>query len=387
MQQLGTHRLTTSLDDRARDRVHTHVSLATLRGIGPLPPAAVAWVGSQVARQLAAIDEERQPLGLIHESLTPETIVVDDAGAVLLLPPDVARDALDVIALRFLSPELHCGEAPSVASDLWALGMALWEAALGRVAVPGDDEMERARLLEGALIIDDDGGRLPARLVDAIAALVAPAYCRVHNARAVSRIFDSLVYEWPGGATLLHDVVVEARDRAVDDDPRTILAFGGFAARDDVTETAHYLRGPHGTLALSREQAREPSREDPREALQLDELANDETRPHMVIVTPAPPAPVVARAPAPKLDEGLRPTESYTEGFTGRVRAHKRTPRVLVKDQRIDVLHAFPQTEPPRSLLVGRGEMAGVVVALVSVIAVGLIVIAAWWFTGGSARF
>jgi hypothetical protein len=85
---------------------------------------------------------------------------------------------------RYLSPERRAGGARSAQDDLYALGVILLEAALGEpFELSGPDGTLDPRVLDGLI---------PDRLIDALAALLAPIDRRIQTADAVVRIFSGL---------------------------------------------------------------------------------------------------------------------------------------------------------------------------------------------------
>jgi serine/threonine protein kinase len=157
-----------------------------LRQRGPLPAAAVARMGRQIADALAAIhecsDEHGRPLGVLHRDVTGGNVLVDGAGDARLIDLGIARSrdsrALRTETgmlrgtLRYLAPELFDVGVHSVQSDLWALGVVLWEALLGRPAVQGSDAVAVGRICVGDVMALEEGERPDPRLVRAIARLL-----------------------------------------------------------------------------------------------------------------------------------------------------------------------------------------------------------------------
>ncbi len=116
--------------------------LATLlRRVGRLPPERVAAIGAQLCDGLAAAHAE----GVLHRSLKPANILVDDEGGIRITDFGIAASSEDAIAAsstgkRYLAPEqIVPGGAVSERSDLFALGLVLYELLTGRppfAAVP-----------------------------------------------------------------------------------------------------------------------------------------------------------------------------------------------------------------------------------------------------------
>ncbi len=101
----------------------------------PLPVDRVLHLGEQIARALSAAHAR----GIVHCDIKPENLMVRQDGLVKVLDFGLARDlgslaASSVFAagtLRYMSPEQSRGEAPSAASDVFSLGIVLYELAAG----------------------------------------------------------------------------------------------------------------------------------------------------------------------------------------------------------------------------------------------------------------
>ncbi len=110
-----------------------------LRGLcgTPLPADRVIHIGQQAARALAAAHAQ----GLVHRDVKPENIMVRPDGYVKVLDFGLARltasgdrtstAGLAVGTLRYMSPEQSRGESLSAASDVFSLGLVLYELVAG----------------------------------------------------------------------------------------------------------------------------------------------------------------------------------------------------------------------------------------------------------------
>jgi|GEM_PF-951300 len=190
-------------------------SLSQLRRLGPLPASVVVRVGRQIAEGLAALheanDEQGKSLGILHRDVTGGNILLNSHGDAKLIDLGIARSEvsqakktrLGVVrgTLRYLAPELLLGGSHDESTDLWSLGVTLWEALLGRRALEGDqaEVMQKIRDLDVMTYQGDE--QVDPRLHDAIAALLAPKEQRLQKARAVSNIFARLENAFGNGQT------------------------------------------------------------------------------------------------------------------------------------------------------------------------------------------
>lgn len=115
-------------------------ALRTLMGTQQ-PVQQVIEIGLQTARALAAAHTH----GIVHCDIKPENILVRQDGYVKVLDFGLARrvegeprtTALGG-TLRYMSPEQARGETPTPASDVFSLGLVLYELATGRHAFQRD---------------------------------------------------------------------------------------------------------------------------------------------------------------------------------------------------------------------------------------------------------
>lgn len=106
----------------------------------PLPVPIAVHIGIEVARALhashEAVDDEDRPLNIVHRDVSPQNVMISDAGAVKLIDFGVAKASgrLEVTnaklikgKLRYMSPEQAGGKALDRRTDLFALGVVIWE--------------------------------------------------------------------------------------------------------------------------------------------------------------------------------------------------------------------------------------------------------------------
>ncbi len=143
------------------------VSLLEIRAVGPLPPAVVCAIAQELGLALDAlhhaIDDNGVPLGVIHRDVTAGNCLLGHDGHARLIDLGIAssrenralRTETGLLrgTLRYLAPELFDGGRYTVASDIWALGVVLWEVLLGRSAVLGTDAVAVNRICSGSIMV------------------------------------------------------------------------------------------------------------------------------------------------------------------------------------------------------------------------------------------
>lgn len=128
-----------------------------LRTAGRLPVAQVVSLGAGLARGLAALHGS----GVVHRDLKPSNVLVRPDGSPVIvdlgvaLAPESEDDRLTrtgalVGTLSYMAPEQLMGERATAASDVYALGAILFEAACGTPAAPDAPSLQEfiARVVE-----------------------------------------------------------------------------------------------------------------------------------------------------------------------------------------------------------------------------------------------
>nr|HEX4314335.1 protein kinase [Kofleriaceae bacterium] len=139
--------------------------LLRVREEGTLVPLdQIVAIGAAAAAGLhhahEQVDANRSPLGLVHRDVSPGNILIGYDGGVKLVDFGLAKPALSSAKTRtgsiagkapYMSPELCQGKAIDRRSDIFALGIVLYELATAKRLFKGDNDY-----LTMAAIVDGD---------------------------------------------------------------------------------------------------------------------------------------------------------------------------------------------------------------------------------------
>jgi hypothetical protein len=124
-----------------------------LRRIGRLPRDK----GLEVARQLCAGLAAAHEKGVLHRDLKPANVMIDGRGRVRLADFGLAGLAEEIQGQpgagtpAYMSPEQFAGRDVSVRSDIYALGLVLYEVFTGKPVFQGASRTELARMHESGV--------------------------------------------------------------------------------------------------------------------------------------------------------------------------------------------------------------------------------------------
>lgn len=173
-------------------------SLAVRLARGPLPPAEALQIGMQIADALAEAHER----GIIHRDLKPANVHLTPGGKAKILDFGIAQAVSNLEALAgdrpgteagriigtpgYMAPEQMSGGSADARTDIYGLGLLLFEMLTGRRPFEQRDLFARARAVLGGTVprVRDVDPSLP----DEVSAVVARAIAlapddRFSNAR------------------------------------------------------------------------------------------------------------------------------------------------------------------------------------------------------------
>jgi serine/threonine protein kinase/tetratricopeptide (TPR) repeat protein len=120
-----------------------------IHSIGALPVGKAVSIARQVAEGLA----EAHRLGVVHRDLKPQNIMIDREGGARVMDFGIARSAktkgltgagVMIGTPEYMSPEQVDGKEADARSDIYALGIVLFEMLTGRLPFEGDTPLSVA---------------------------------------------------------------------------------------------------------------------------------------------------------------------------------------------------------------------------------------------------
>ena len=170
-----------------------------------LPPRVALGIVARVARALAHAHRQ----GVVHRDIKPSNVLLDlhagvlklsDFGAARLLDSQLTATEVLLGTPVYMAPELLAGDTASAASDLYALGVVLFELLTGRRPheSPSMGELLRQVALEPAPDLRDLCPDLPAALALVLARLLAKgASGRPPGSAAAAAELSEVLSHWP----------------------------------------------------------------------------------------------------------------------------------------------------------------------------------------------
>ncbi len=133
---------------------------------GAMPPLEFTLlIAVEICRALSYAhnlsDARARPLNIVHHDINPSNVLLSLQGEVKVVDFGLSTAAMhlqrsdpDVVRGKFgyLSPEIAMGQGGDARSDIYALGIILWEMVTGERLFQGRDDMEGLRLARAAAV-------------------------------------------------------------------------------------------------------------------------------------------------------------------------------------------------------------------------------------------
>ncbi len=164
---------------------------------GKLPPAEVVPIFQQICRGLEAAHVE----GVVHRDLKPQNIMLDGSGRVWLMDIGLAR-SMEMSGLTrtgvlmgtpdYMSPELARAVKVDARSDLFSLGIIVYEMLVGQLPFQADTLMAKLllRVQQKAKPITDIDPSIPAPLAAVVSKCLEPDVTKRYQ--TIREILDDL---------------------------------------------------------------------------------------------------------------------------------------------------------------------------------------------------
>ncbi|MGV3622314.1 MAG: serine/threonine protein kinase [Archangium sp.] len=171
----------------------------------PFPPTLAAEIIAQTARGLQyahSLSENGQRIGVVHRDVTPHNVLLSFDGAVKLTDFGIAKATSGHTSpgmlkgkFAYMSPEQSRGDPADARTDIFALGIGLWELLTGGRLFDGDSDLAVLRAVQESLIPPPSrmNPEVPAELSDIVMkALARPLPERFQSAFE----FDKALATW-----------------------------------------------------------------------------------------------------------------------------------------------------------------------------------------------
>ncbi|MBK7757392.1 MAG: serine/threonine protein kinase [Deltaproteobacteria bacterium] len=250
-----------------------------------LPVEVVAYLGHEVARGLDAahrlVDHDGRALKVVHRDICPANLLLSTQGDVKIVDFGVARSAANTFTTQgaglkghvaYMSPEQALGAPLDGRSDLFGLGVVLWEALSGQRLFKTDSGLLTLERVRDAEVPPLPEGRAP----EALEAIVRKALARdpedrFVDARAMQQALAAFVGDPEPQRERLAALVVEAlaAERAEEAARRLALAPPPVADEEALTTVAAApvapaAPPPPAPPVLARPRPHRPPRDAPR---------------------------------------------------------------------------------------------------------------------------
>ncbi|MDH7513299.1 MAG: protein kinase [Clostridiales bacterium] len=148
---------------------------SSIRRFGPLPIGKTIALAEQICEGLA----EAHKLGIAHRDLKPSNIMIDGEGNARIMDFGIARslhaesitgEGVIIGTPEYMSPEQVEGQGVGERSDIYSLGVILYEMVTGRVPFSGDTPLSVA--VKQKTEVPQDPGQLNAQVPESLSGII-----------------------------------------------------------------------------------------------------------------------------------------------------------------------------------------------------------------------
>ncbi len=207
-----------------------------------------AHVASALHHAHECADEEGRPLDIVHRDISPQNVLISYAGEVKLIDFGIAKVATQTMETQvgvlkgkfsYMSPEQVRGRPVDRRSDLFALGIVLYELLTGRRLFHGESDFHTLEKVRAARI--EPPSTLNARIPPELDALVLKSLAREPEDRfqtgeemceALLAFLDAA--SAPYDQAMMSDWMVQTFARELEQERKAREAFAQFVTPDDV---------------------------------------------------------------------------------------------------------------------------------------------------------
>ena len=199
------------------DGVHTG-QLIKHAAAEPIPPVLVARVGADAAGALAYAhrqeDADGRPLGLVHRDVSPQNIMISFDGVVKLVDFGIAKAVSQAEETQpgivkgkyaYMSPEQTTRKTLDGRSDVFSLGVVMWELLTGKNIVDRGDVIEAMKVMRDARFprVEKVAPHVPAPLASAVGWALERDRAARPSAAQLQAALEEIIKESPVLATPL----------------------------------------------------------------------------------------------------------------------------------------------------------------------------------------
>ncbi|WP_168211019.1 serine/threonine-protein kinase [Persicimonas caeni] len=261
--------------------------------------AMCCYIAREIATGLdyvhAKNDENGDPLNIIHRDISPQNVLVTYGGKVKIIDFGIAkgtfqetRTQVGVLKGKFgyMSPEQVRGEAIDHRSDLFSVGILLWEMLTNRRLFRGDNEYETLQMVRDPDIAppSQKNSQIPPEVDRIVAkALAADANERFQSGRELAAALDSFLMSLnpPYGAENLSQWMADMFSEPLAAERQKRQFFRRIRTPDDVRRLAREAEGedtrPDEDAPTSEHQALWAADISPEENVDVDRFASEHT--------------------------------------------------------------------------------------------------------------